>query len=72
MKEHKTLLASAVVLGLVLSSFAAAERPPQCDEAETAIRALGVEPGDLAQIEFSRCRLQKVPRKKSKQHLMTC
>ena len=53
MKQHKTLLASAVVLALGLSSFAIAERPPQCDQAEEAIRALGVDPGDLAQIEFS-------------------
>jgi hypothetical protein len=53
MKQHKTLLASAVVLALGLSSFAIAERPPQCDQAEEAIRALGVEPGDLAQVEFS-------------------
>ena len=56
MKQHKTLLASAVVLALGLSSFAIAERPPQCDQAEEAIRALGVEPGDLAQVEFSEMR----------------
>ena len=53
MKQHKILQASAVVLALGLSSFAIAERPPQCDQAEKAIRDLGVEPGDLAQIEFS-------------------
>ena len=33
MKQHKTLLATAIVLALGISSFAVAERPAQCDEA---------------------------------------
>ena len=54
MKQHKTLLVSAVVLALGISSFSvAAERPSQCDEAKAAIRAMGVDPADLAQVGFS-------------------
>jgi hypothetical protein len=66
MRQYKILLASALALALGLSNFAKAgghegphdqgmhaERPPQCDEAEEALRSMGVEPGALAQVAFS-------------------
>ena len=66
MRQYKTLLASALALTLGLFNSVQAgghegshdqgmhaERPAQCDEAEEALRSMGVEPGALAQVAFS-------------------
>ena len=53
MKQSKTLITSAILIALGMSSFAAAERPPECAEGEATLLALGVDPMALIALEES-------------------
>ncbi|MDE0841922.1 MAG: hypothetical protein OSA42_06975 [Porticoccaceae bacterium] len=53
MKQSKTLIASAMLIALGMVSSAIAERPPECDQGEATLAALGINPMELMALEDS-------------------